>query len=52
MPLLRMSKECNAGLSNEIDTFLKVWKDEKVDRKRKQEFLENIRSKVNRMTEA
>ena len=52
MPLLRVSKESNTSFSNEIDLFLKQWKDDNVDRKRKQELLEEIRAKVNRITEA
>ena len=52
MPLLRISKESNTSFSNEIGLFLKQWKDDNVDRKRKQELLEEIRAKVNRITEA
>ena len=51
MPLLRMKKEDNKNFSNEIKDFLKNWKDEKIDKKRKYELLEEMRSKVARFTE-
>lgn len=51
MPLMRMKKEDNTNFSNEIDVFLKTWKDENIDKKRKHELLEEMRSKVARFTE-
>ena len=52
MPLLRMSKEDDSNFSNEIDTFLKQWKDQSIDKKRKNELLADIRTKVARLTDA
>jgi DNA mismatch repair protein MSH2 len=52
MPLLRISKEDDTNFSNEMDTFLKQWKDESIDKKRKNELLEDMRTKVARFTDA
>ena len=50
MPLVRIKEGDNANFLNDVKAFLQSWKDENIYKKKKMELLEEMRSKVAKIT--